>query len=725
MGKKNTRPAQAVSKDTGGFALPTSPVAYWRMFAERWWLGVPFAILFGIGIGYYLMMPKPPSYTTQASINFERRGEVGVGAGSGGRSLDPLEMNNHVEKLQSTRFINYMTAFFTNEEKALVQKGFEEVDQPDKPLPSPASIIRRGMGFTWRENTTILDIRYSHRDPNAARFIADTIANKYIAFDSETDTAETNSVILKLKRLEREWRKKVEDSNQELIAFSKTHNISRLDERQNVVYQREQSIKTQLVKLQNDTLDLQTQLRDLNARKANGEELHNIPFIASYGRVSSLSAELERLRVDQIFLNERYLENHPKVKESNMLLAEKQRQFEEEIALAIVALGETLDRTEVLEREYSAELLKVKESARELDDISQDLELMKRQHQEYYNNLQAIIRRIDQEMIKERTDRISITLFESAYSPGPAPTMTLPKAIAQASAVGIFFWLAVPIGIGLLDTRIKSSTDLEDSFGLPILATIPRMRRMETDSKANAVKRSLDDAISESFRALYSQMSLVSRIQSPKRILFTSTVPNEGKSLIANNVGATFAMHGKKVLMVDCDFRRPTLNYFYKEANTKGLLKWIISEPAENLPLRDNPYLGIVNISTNLDLLRSGGRIKNPTEYITMLERANIWQRLSQEYDIVILDTPPVGVFPDALLLAEQVDEVVYVCRYNAVKKFGVKKTLKHFRMIDREPLGFVLNDVPNSLMESYEYAGYSSYQSKYYKSYAKSAAKA
>src|SRR5699024_9390485 len=152
-----------------------------------------------------------------------------------------------------------------------------------------------------------------------------------------------------------------------------------------------------------------------------------------------------------------------------------------------------------------------------------------------------------------------------------------------------------------------------------------------------------DDSTSEAFRGLIGQLHL----RQTRSVLLTSTLPDEGKSFVASNLAAGFAAHGKRTIIVDFDLRSPALHRYYVRSNASGVLRWI-EEGGETRRLRDDENLGITEVWPNLFLLCAGGQTKRATEAISNPRIVDLIEELKREFDVLIIDTPPLGVFPDA-----------------------------------------------------------------------------
>jgi capsular exopolysaccharide synthesis family protein len=305
--------------------------------------------------------------------------------------------------------------------------------------------------------------------------------------------------------------------------------------------------------------------------------------------------------------------------------------------------------------------------------------------------------------------------LDRAAIPGAPFVPDIRQIVRTSAVVGLLVFLVVSIGLSFVDDRIKSSWDVESFIGVNLVGIVPDLSGMSETDKYTLVQKNSEIPGVESFLGIYSSVKIQSKIDFPKAVLVTSTIPGEGKTLVSCNFAGSFARHGKSTLLVDCDLRRPTLHRHFPQNNEAGIIAWFENGAALDGDLVTNPRLGITKIGENLSLLCSGGRSKSPTEIMEDKRFAQLIERLKKSYDLVVLDSPPMGAVSDALLLAERADEVLYVCRFNRALRKHIRLYIQALQHGKNEILGIVLNGMSTRRIEYYSnYRYYRSYK-KYY----------
>ena len=716
---KNSK-AKPTRRDEQNKAFSTlTPRSIFNLFLERWWIG----LIVGAAAAAIFILAQPKQdiyYRTEGKLLFEPRKENVLNKVQevvDTTTSSPLEINHHLEQMESTTFYEYFASSFTPKEVEQIQNAYRDPEHPDRPLPSLASIIRPIQPYNKR-NTTIIVIPVANRDPDAAALIANRLAQKYIYFTIDRASTGTNSAILFLKNQSEEKRIEVESAERAMQEYRAKHNMASLGENKSVVQEKVSSIGNSLVQNQLEQSSLKTLIETVEDFQKNGRDLFELTSITSYGNIVSLKYELDTLKAERRQLSERYLDDWPRMKENALSIDNVEKRLNENIALAIAELRTRYAFAQQREARLRSDLTEAESQAREFDRIAIDYKFLEQDGATKRSAYNMVNDRLNETSIVSQLENVNIKILDRA----PVPTMPetgTPKQVAVgALLLGLGLFFGVPLGIGFMDTRVKSQGDVELGLNQVLLGGIKTMKKLSETERPNVFRLGKDDALSEAYRGIFSETEIRSVVAFPKRILVTSSIPSEGKSLTASNLAAVFAAHGRKTLLVDCDFRRPSLRRYFGAPGGVGLLPWLRDNGHLKDPKIDPQKLGITSIGASFDLLPAGDAIKNPTELIDQIAACDLFNKLSKTYDLIVIDTPPSAVFPDALLLSRFCSEMIYVCRFKTVRRALIKKTLSKFSEAGITTLGVVLNCVPSSALLNYGYDGYGAYNSDYYKSY-------
>ncbi len=216
--------------------------------------------------------------------------------------------------------------------------------------------------------------------------------------------------------------------------------------------------------------------------------------------------------------------------------------------------------------------------------------------------------------------------------------------------------------------------------------------------------------ITEAFRTLRTNLAFLREKHDGKTLLFTSSIPAEGKSTVASNYAASLAIAGRKTLIIDCDIRRPRAHESFGIKIEKGLECALThDEPVKDLIMK--------NVLPNLDLLPTKNMKNNVTELFLRDKMKDIIGSIKDEYDTIILDTPPLAVASDAAILSRDVDGVVVVVGYDQVAERELKFTKEMLDNAGANIYGFIVNGVEKKAMSYGNYGYYTNYYS-YYEEY-------
>ena len=424
-----------------------------------------------------------------------------------------------------------------------------------------------------------------------------------------------------------------------------------------------ESVRESLRRSEERLIDyIQQEKLDFAAAGADGAVRSDPAQAALRERIAHAEVELRQLR-------RRYRSLHPKVQELEAQL----------VSLRAGLHAEQAQRTADHHKWIQYRILK------------RDVEL----DQELY---QVLLKKLKEADLEEEGSGGNIRILEPAKLPrlavGPAAT----RALAIAAVLGLGFGLALAYAIEVFDRTAGTPEDVQRALGLPTLGVL---REFESAGERRLVAEVSSGPIGESFRSLRTNLRF-SHVDRPRRVvLVTSTGPEEGKSTVLANLGVSLAQSGRRTLVVDTDLRRPSLYRFFGMGEGAGLADVL----AGDAPIEDAVRSSRIE---HLDVLPAGTRPPNPAELIESRRLQDLIGGLREEYEYVLLDSPPAGGLVDSSLLCGLVDGVLFVVERGRFDLKVVRTALRQLERAGGRLYGVVLNKAPvDERSMLYGYYGY------------------
>lgn len=687
---------------------------YYIILRERLWIALPLAVLVAVGYGYQ-KMKVTPTYFARATMQFEKPETLVNAQGIIDQAVrSDVDLNTYIEQLKSDKIRARVMESLTPDEKNILRRASLK-RMPPGTDPNNVGISLGSVTPISTRASYIISINVTHEDPEAAAVVANRYVAAFMSHLFETAGGRNEAAIVWLREQSERLKKESETHDQALQRYMTEKKLISLDSSKDMVTESLRKAGGLKEEKRLQLLALDEKVRQIDTFQAQRRSLFEIGEIGSHGNIPVLRSTLSKLEQDLNLLSERYFEKHPRMIEKANEIAVTQAELTKAVGLAIAEIKTRQAEARQMLATYEEEYARQEKASMQLSEMGIEFNLLKREADVSKNSYNEILRRLNETKTITNIEKVPVHPLDAAkIDPNP---ISPNKSQITRTCIGIGFlvFIGVAVGLSFIDDRVKSAWDVESFIGVNLLGIIPDLASMKDEEKYTLLLDNKQAPGVEAFLSVYSSIKINSKLDFPKSILITSTIPGEGKTLISCNVAGSFARHGKKTLLVDCDLRRPMLHRHFKQENNAGLIPWFEGGGAMEGDLATNPALGIIKVGENLSLLCSGGRSKSPTELLENPLFGQLLERLKREYDLVIVDSPPLGAVTDSLLIAERIDEVVYVCRFNRAYRKHIRLYMRALRSGKNEVLGVVLNGLSPRRIEYYSnYRYYRSYK-KYY----------
>ena len=686
---------------------------YFLMFRERiWYLIVAFFIIFSGSILY--TFNKTKQYTAVATVQLLRDDPSAMQTETGAE-LEPNQirsaedLNTQISVFESGSIIQGVEQRLQEEEQQRFMAPYTDALSLRGPLTA-TEVLANNRKIMPRRMSLMVNVGYTHPDPVIAARVANLFADEFI------NTSLTQNIDASMKAVEDlriradQQRERVEELELNLAEYREDNNAVSLDSQENIA--REQLGRLNDIKLTtNNNFDqVETKWNLIETYRKQDKNLWELSFISNQPRVDSLLERISGIKIEISSLGKRYREKHPVMVQLLQRLQESETELENAVQNAVDKIYATYLETK---ENFEMASQRLAEKERELIALSKtrvEYNSMLRELEVQQGFLQALVSRMTQEKAQVNLKNPNARVVDKAFPPAPDDYSS--PNITMNLAAGFFGGIAVGTGlvflVAFLDDRVKSAFDIEGTIGLPMLGVVPRIKKLDTNSKAQAVASNVDRHVTETFRSIHSTLRLSDESKNARIILITSTVPGEGKSFISSNLSLTFANHGEKTLLLDGDLRLPNVARSLQLENDYGLLDHV--EKGVGLD-----EVIIKEVYPNLDVLPSGGKSKNPTHVLNSSKFEAMFADLRDRYDRIVIDSPPLAAVSDALNLLPMVDGVLYLIKFNTVKRKTAVVNVRRLWESNTPVFGAILNNISSSL-SSYYYSHYSdkSYQNYY-----------
>jgi polysaccharide biosynthesis transport protein len=589
-------------------------------------------------------------------------------------------------------------------------------------------------------STDVLKVSYTSEKPELAASVVNTLMKSYVANNIQSNRVQVVAAGEFINKQLLSSRQELERASEAVRQFKNKNKIIVLPEEASA------AIKN-IAKLDEELNQARAMLADVNAQQAkvatqlnlSQKQAIEVASLSQISGVQDLLGELQKVQSKLASEQARYTSNHPSIaylknQETTLtsLLQQRTQQavgtkrnvpvgnlqmgkLKEELASQYVQFQ---SQSQGLEKKIQA-LSKIKGTYQQrlailpnLEKTQGDLERRLTVAQTDYQNL--VTRKQEIEVAEKQTIG-NARIIQPAEIPKKRIISRITILLAAGGVfVGLLFGTATAFFIDLIDRSLKTVKEIESFFGYTLIGLIPKFENPKLESKTSKFERKfsaiesnsksapiplIGDRVSsrvivaysprtvihEAYQMLQANLKFISH-KEVRTIVVTSSVPGEGKSEVSANLAAIIANSGRKVLLVDADMRQPSQHHLWGFINSVGLSNVIVGQ--------DQFSEAVQQVTENLSILTAGVQPPNPSSLIDSEGMTSLIKKLSQTYDYIIFDTPPLVGTADAAVLGKMVDGVLLVARPGVVENSTATAAKSLLQRSEANILGVIANAV-------------------------------
>jgi len=685
-----------------------------------------------------------PIYDAVGSIAINKMDPVSLSLkdsnGSGPDYYDPTDLDTEVRILKSDLLALQVIRQLRLDKPAAVSGGAEsnnglqlttEILQPDSPRTSALlGAFKGGLQVSLVPNTRIIEIHYRSPDRNLAARVVNSLVSTYVEQNFKTRFESTMQASEWLSKQLVDLQLKVETSQEKLVKYQKEHEILGIDEKQNITTAKLDELNREFTEAQSARMDKESfyrlvQTGDADSITAAAQAQNAVKGSAASSTLLEKLREQEAdLKIQMAVLGVQFGPAYPKLAQIRSQLQEVQAQMQVETKKITARLRGDYQAAVQRESMLRAALEQQKQEANKLNESAIEYSLLKRDVETNRTLYEGLLEKLKEAGVTAGLRSNNFRIVDTARAPTTPSEPNLPRNLAFAFTLGLTTGVSLAFLLEGLDNTVRTPEQAQTISSLPSLGMIPHGSRVTTELAPRrrlslaASKEAVElvtqsrpkSQMAESYRSLRTSLLLTSVGGPPRVILVTSALPEEGKTTTSINLAIVLAQKGARVLLVDADLRRPSIHKTLGMAPSAGLSNVLTANTElESAIVRST-------ILPDLFLLPAGTPPPNPAELLASTNMKNVLSQLRDQYDHIVIDTPPTLSVTDAVVTSTAADQVVLVIRSGQTTKQALRRARDLLLSVNARVCGVLMNAVDLSSPDYYYYYEYKAkYGNKYY----------
>ena len=719
-----------ITNNLDGYPLSSSPqgesrealdinITSYLLKVKRRWKPALLVFFLTVAASALLGIQLKKTYQAEGKLLFKQNNAASLtGVGEDLGTLKPL-LNNQTPLSTQIQVITSDPVLLQTIEKLQLE------DEEGNPL-NPDTLEKK-LNIKLVGGTDVIQVYYKDEDPEIAAAVVNTLMDVYINEQIRGNQAEPAIAKKFITQQLPQVESNVAKAESALRRFKEANNVIDLQKEA-------ESTVLQIANLNRDIASLAAQLQGTVAQTSAlqgqlGLSLQQAIALNQVGNspsVQSILAELGNTEAELARERQRFQDQHPSIVSLEDKKADLNRKLRQEIRRGV---GQDLNisqgllnenngsKENQLERYITLEIQKLNfqrqlaslyqsqqqqlARAKELPRLETEEQDLLRQVSAAQATYETLLGSLQEVQLAENQQTANAEIIEKAQLPeeGSSGGKLL---LAFGVLLGLLFSNVSVVLLEMQDRSLKTVAEIKEKFPHKVLGVIPQ--ESEDKQIGVIVQREPDSFTSELYRMIQANMKFMAADNAPQVILTTSSLPEEGKSTISANLAAAIGQLGRRVLLIDGDLRKPSQHHIWGVSNQFGV-RDVVGKTQDF-------HTAVYQPMAKLDLLTAGAVQSNPLSLLDSPEMSSLILSTRQEYDLILIDAPPLPVTADVLTLSKLVDGILFVSRTGVVEQESAELALETLTNINKQVIGMVINGVKKKELDNY------SYTAKYAKRY-------
>jgi capsular exopolysaccharide synthesis family protein len=568
-----------------------------------------------------------------------------------------------------------------------------------------------GLSVNADDNSRVVTIAYVSRDPRMAALAANTTAEVYIASLQSERSEGTVEAATFLQRQVDEAQAKVLEAQRRLESYRRAAGVTQIGG--------ELLPARQLAQLEPQLAEARAARSEAEANYNQVRRLVNDPEQLEQAGGVVNSPIIQQLRLQEVDLNRKIAElggqfrdKHPRMINARAELADLQARIRSEVGKIAGNLRNALEIARARELSLQGEVDRLRDELQSKQEADVELAQLETEVQVSRQQYEALLQRLQEVDLQEEAPvRADARIINRAAPPGGPFYPNKSMIVATAAMAALMLGVGLALVLELLDAGFRSLHQIETQTGLPAIGMLPLLKLKKGEMPHFQAIEGQGSHFAEQVRSLRTALMLSNPDKPPRSLLVTSSVPSEGKSSTALAISAQAARAGRRAIVVDCDMRHPSIGEALGFSTCLGLGDYLAGAAAID------DIIGY-DERTGLHFITAGSGEYRPVELLASPRMSRLLQALEREFQMVVLDTPPVLAVSDALPLLRDADATLFLVRWEKTRRDTAKGGLKLALESGAKLAGVAMTYVDVRKHAQYDYADSKYYYNKAYRRY-------